>query len=266
MNTAIRSTFAAFAALPALAFAHSPFLLPSATVLSKPAWITVDGAATEDIFDYSAPLRLNDLVVTAPDGSALAPENDLTGRLRRVFDLKLQQPGTYRIRGENGGILARYKDAQGKNTVWRGTAADFAARVPKDAADLKLGESVGRVEAYVTLGKPNAVRPTGQGLELVAVTHPNDLYAGEEARFRFTYDGKPVAAGTKVEVVAGGRRFRDANETIELATDANGEVRVKWPGPGLYRLEISTTDGKTSLPQIRERRLSYAATLEVLPQ
>lgn len=266
MKTALRSTLVVLAMLPTLALAHSPFLLPSATVLSKPAWITVDGSATDVLFDYSAPLRLSELIVSAPDGSAVTPENDLTGKLRRVFDLNLQQTGTYRITGVTGGVNARYKDAEGKNKSWRGAAADFEKNVPKDAIDLKLGESAGRIEAFVTVGKPTPINATGKGLELVPVTHPNDLYSGEEARFRFTLDGKPVAAGMKVEIIAGGRRFRNANEEIELKTDANGAVKVKWPTPGLYRIEIAMKDDKTSLPQIKERRISYAAVLEVLPQ
>ena len=34
----------------------------------------------------------------------------------------------------------------------------------------------------------------------------------------------------------------------------------------MYWLEASTQDGKTSVPQASQRRLSYVATLEVLPQ
>ena len=34
----------------------------------------------------------------------------------------------------------------------------------------------------------------------------------------------------------------------------------------MYWLETTISDDKTSLPQARQRRLSYVATLEVLPQ
>jgi hypothetical protein len=34
----------------------------------------------------------------------------------------------------------------------------------------------------------------------------------------------------------------------------------------MYWLETTSTDDKTSLPQAKQRRLSYVATLEVLPQ
>ena len=51
-----------------------------------------------------------------------------------------------------------------------------------------------------------------------------------------------------------------------MKTDANGEFVVTWPEAGMYWLETGTEDDKTSLPQAKQRRLSYVATLEVLPQ
>ena len=54
--------------------------------------------------------------------------------------------------------------------------------------------------------------------------------------------------------------------TIAMIPDANGQFSVTWPEAGMYWLEASTQDGKTSVPQASQRRLSYVATLEVLPQ
>ncbi len=48
--------------------------------------------------------------------------------------------------------------------------------------------------------------------------------------------------------------------------DGNGEFSVTWPEAGMYWLETGTEDTKTSIPQAKQRRLSYVATLEVLPQ
>ena len=39
-----------------------------------------------------------------------------------------------------------------------------------------------------------------------------------------------------------------------------------WPEAGMYWLETGTEDNKTSVKQAAKRRLSYVATLEVLPQ
>lgn len=247
--------------------AHSAFLLPSSTVLSKPQWVTIDGGVGTDMFFFNhAPLRLDGLVVTAPDGSAVAPENLLVGKLRSVFDLNLTQSGTYRVANATSGVSARYKDkATGQNKGFRGTAAAFEKDVPADAEDLQVNESVTRLETFVTVGKPSAFKPTGVGLELVAVTHPNDLYSGEEATFAFHLDGQP-AAGLEVEIVPGGIRYRDKIGEIALKTDAQGRVTLTWPQPGLYRLEVNAKDHKTTVKQAKERRLGYAVVLEVLSQ
>ncbi|WP_428420952.1 DUF4198 domain-containing protein [Methylibium sp.] len=257
----------AFGLSVSLVHAHSAFLLPSSTVLSKPQWITVDGGVGTDMFFFNhAPLRLDGLAVTAPDGSAVTPENLLVGKLRSVFDLNLTQAGTYRIANGFSGVTARYKDkATGQNKGFRGSAASFATDVPADAEELQASESVSRVETFVTVGKPSAIKPTGAGLELVALTHPNDLYSGEQATFAFHIDGKP-AADVDIELVPGGKRYRDKLGETTLKTDAQGRVTVQWPQPGLYRLEASARDNRTTLKQAKERRLLYAVVLEVLPQ
>lgn len=155
----------------------------------------------------------------------------------------------------------------GKPKRWRGTPEKFGAEVPKNAKDLKVSETAGRVETFVTNGAPNAtaLTPTGKGMEMVALGHPNDLFSGEEATFRLLVDGKP-AAGLEVEITRGGTRYRNAQEEIKVTTDASGEFAVTWPEAGMYWLETGSEDNKTSVPQANVRRLSYVATLEVLPQ
>ncbi|QNH11941.1 DUF4198 domain-containing protein [Xanthomonas sp. SI] len=256
------------AVLPFSALAHKAWLQPSQTVLAgeKP-WITVDAAVSNDLFYFNhVPLRLDNLVITAPDGSAVQPQNPATGKYRSVFDVELAQTGTYRLALVNDGLFANWNE-NGQRKRWRGNAASFASEVPKDAKDLQVSQSLGRVETFVTNGAPNqtALKPSGRGLELVPVTHPNDLFAGEKATFKLHIDGKP-APGLDVEIVRGGTRYRNAQDELKLTTDAQGSFSVTWPEAGMYWLETTSEDSKTSLPQAKQRRLSYVATLEVLPQ
>ena len=265
IKTRIATCLAVLCGAFSSAQAHNVWLLPSTTVLSKAEWITVDAAVSNDLFFFNHhPLAIDKLVVTAPDGSAVQPENPHQGKLRSVFDLNLTQSGTYRLAVVNSGLNASYKDASGQPKRWRGTAEKFAAEVPANAQDLKVTQSLGRVESFVTVGKPSAVKPTGQGLELVPVTHPNDLVKGEKATFAFHLDGKP-APGIEVAVVLGATRYRDKMDEIKATTDAQGEFSVTWPAAGMYWVEAGAKDGKTSLPQAQERRLSYTGTFEVLP-
>ena len=156
------------------------------------SWITVDAAVGNDKFHFNhAPLRLDGLAVTAPDGSAAEAENLNRGKLRSTFDLQLKQSGTYRVAVVNDGVFARWKE-DGKPKRYFGKPEGMAQAVPAKADELEVSQSLGRVETFVTAGKPSAVKPVGRGLELAPVTHPNDLYAGETATFQMLLDGQPA--------------------------------------------------------------------------
>jgi len=257
---------AAFLPLPA--YAHKAWLLPSQTVLSgADPWVTVDAAVSNDLFYFNhVPLRLDNLVITAPDGTQVEPQNLATGKYRNVFDLQLTQQGTYRIAVVNKGLMASWQ-ADGKPRRWRGSAEAFATEVPTDATNLRVSESVGRIETFVTNGAPSekAIEPTGVGIEIVSLSHPNDMYAGEEARFRVMIDGKPVS-DLKLEIIRGGTRYRDSQDEMMVTSDAAGEFSVAWPEAGFYWIETSSQGGQSTHPQATERRLTYVATIEVLPQ
>lgn len=256
------------AALPLSAQAHRAWLLPAATVLSSDnPWVTVDAAVSNDIFHMDwAPLRLDSLVVTAPDGSSVTPQNPHTGKYRSSFDLELTKKGTYRVAIVNAGLMAFYEQ-NGERKRWRGTPDRFEQEIPNDATNVQVTQSAGRIETFITAGSPSedALKPTGAGLELVPVTHPNDLFAGEAATFKLVLDGEP-ASGLDVVVIPGGMRYRSAQGDITVKTDAKGEFVVTWPTAGMYWLEASLEDDKTSVPQAKQRRASYVGTFEVLPQ
>lgn len=259
-------------ALPTASHAHRAWMLPSATVLSgQEPWVTVDAAVSTDLFyaDHNA-LRLDGLTIVAPDGARAAPENLATGKFRSTFDLKLAQPGTYKLAVVNDTLLASWK--QGTETRrWRGTAEGLAKDVPADAAELRVTRSQSRAETFVTAGKPSdrALQPQGQGLEMVPVTHPNDLLAGQPATFAFLLDGQP-AAGLEVTVIPGGIRYRDKLGESKVVADADGRVRITWPAAGLYWINASHGGAGMQAPAGTRaqpaRRASYSATLEILPQ
>lgn len=290
-----RSTLALAAALcllPLSAIAHKQWLVPSATVVAgQDAWVTVDAAVSNQLYypDHMA-MRLDGIAITAPDGSVSKPQNPATGKYRSVFDVSLEQEGTYRIANVSGGVSARWdtpeslaaakaaKDGKapagggmggpggGRGGFLRNaTAEDLATKIPKNAQNVQVTEGIGRVETFVTHGAPSAIAPIGKGLELAPVTHPNDLFAGEEATFKLLVDGQP-AAGVEIEIIRGGTRYRNAQDELKASTGADGSFKVTWPEAGMYWLEASATDAKTSVPQAKQRRLMYVATLEVLPQ
>jgi uncharacterized GH25 family protein len=278
---------AATLAAPA-AIAHRMWMLPSSTVVSgTDNWVTVDAAVSNDLFYFDhRPLSATP-VVTQPDGTPGKVENQATGQFRSTFDLHLTQQGTYRITILNQGVFGSYKLNGETKMIPRGTRADqLASVIPAGATDVNTTQSFMRNEIFVTQGAPTSTvfKPTGQGIEMVPVTHPNDLIAGEPATFQFLNDGKP-AAGLFVTVIPGGNRYRDSLGQIDLKTGADGKVTVNWPNPGMYWLNVTPTApqpegegrpgaarpaGAPAAPGMRGpggpggRRVSYTTTLEVL--
>lgn len=267
--------FAAVAALAALtaspASAHRQWMMPSSTVLSgDDVWVTVDAAVSNDLFYFEhQPLRLDAMKAWAPDGTEVQLENKATGRYRSTFDVHLTQQGTYRIASVADMLMGSY-DLNGKTErLPRGTtAANLAERVPAGATNVKTAEANNRNELFVTVGEPTTTlfKPTGKGIELVPVTHPNDLVAGEAATFQFLLDGKP-AADLPVTVIPGGIRYRDQLGEQHLKTGADGKVEVSWSEPGMYWMNVTTPQadgGEEGTPPPIARRASYVTTLEVL--
>ncbi|KQM20673.1 nickel uptake transporter family protein [Sphingomonas sp. Leaf24] len=267
---------AALFSIPTVVSAHRLWMLPSGTVFSgTDSWVTVDFAASNDLFyaDHQ-PGRLDGVKVWQPDGSAGQVQNGATGRYRSVFDVKLDQPGTWKIGTEMSGLMGSFKvNGEEKRVGGRGgppgpdgvrrpplTVAD----IPADATDVKLIETSNRNEIFVTAGEPTrtVLKPTGKGLEIDFVTHPDELVAGEQARFRFLVDGRP-APGLKVTVVPGGKRYRNAEGARELTTGTDGVLAIDWPAAGMYWLSASHEDAKPSVARATARRMGYVTTLEV---
>jgi uncharacterized GH25 family protein len=266
--------FAATAALAALiavpASAHRQWMMPSSTVVSgDDVWVTVDAAVSNDLFYFEhQPMRLDAMKAWAPDGSEAAIENKSTGRYRSTFDVHLTQKGTWRIASVADMLMGSYDLAGKTERLPRGTtAANLAERIPAGATNVKTAEANNRNEIFVTVGEPTTTlfKPTGKGIELAPVTHPNDLFSGEAATFQFLLDGKP-AANLPVTVIPGGIRYRNDLGEMTLKTDAEGKVEVTWPEPGMYWLNVTTpqTEGAEGAPPPIERRASYVTTLEVL--
>jgi uncharacterized GH25 family protein len=258
---------------PFLSHAHRGWIMPAATVLSadKP-WVTFDAAVSNDIFHADhAPFRLEGISVMSPDGTQIALQNISVGKYRSTFDLELAGQGTYKVYNASNSLRARWVDEQGQRQSWPdrreiADIKDFAKNVPQNAKDLNVSQSSRRIETFVTAGTPSTqvFKSTNEGLELVPITHPNDLYAGETAQFSLLIDGKP-AVGAEVLVLAGGMRYRNAQDEITAVTDKDGTFSITWPAAGMFWLNSSYKDGKAKAPAT-ERQGSYTATFEVLPQ
>src|SRR5690606_34547461 len=102
-------------------------------------------------------------------------------------DVPLKKQGTYRIALTSEGLMGFY-ELNGQRQRWRGTRGEIS-KIPAGATNVQINESISRTETFVSLGTPNdtALKPTGRGVEMIPVTHPTDLVAGEQAVMRFLF-------------------------------------------------------------------------------
>jgi hypothetical protein len=252
------------------ASAHRGWLLPSATMVEKKeAWVAIDGAISEGLFDFDhVPLRLDGLAVTDPDGATAVAQGAVLGKLRSTLDLQLPKDGTYRLALVNNNVIGSYK-LNGEVKRFRATEANLAKEIPQGAQEVKTTTTHARLETFVSANKTStgALKPTGQGLELVPVTHPNELLAGESARFRFQLNGKPLP-NFPFSMVPGGVKYRGTLGELRFTTDANGEASFTLPAANMYWLtaKYPVEQPKGPSDAAEARRYAYSATLEVLPQ
>lgn len=260
---------ASLVAVAPAAQAHRFWIKPTVTVVSgKDQWIGFDAAISNDLFfaNYHA-IDISTISITAPDGTARDLQNAKEGHIRSTFELKLDTEGTYRVAGGMMAIRASWKEG-GEEKNFQGSIDElFAAGIPaKNPSEMYILNRT--TETYVTLGAPtdSLFAPKGSGLELVPVTHPNDLYSGEEATFKLLEGGKPLA-GQAVDIVPGGDRYRDKVGAIKVTTADDGSFSVTWPTAGRYFFEVDTESkvelqGGISVPSYN----GYGIVLEVLPQ
>ena len=262
MKKQLTAALALLILAPQAAHAHRAWLLPSSTILSgDTAYVTVDAAVSNELFYFNHnPMKLDGLTISQPDGA----KNASTGKYRSTFDVPLKADGTYRLALVSDGLTASYK-VNGERKRWRGKPEDLAKDIPQGAEELKVTHAQRRIETFVTRGKPSELKVSGAGLEAEMVTHPNDLISGEEASFKLLLDGK-AAANVKVEVVPGGGRYRDKVGDFAVTTDADGAFKIKFPEPGMYYIEASVEDDKPGFKEAKQRRATFGATLEVMPE
>jgi hypothetical protein len=231
-------------ALPQMAGAARPWMLPSETMFagSGNEWLTVDAAISSDLYYFDHPGQDWQPVVIAPDDSIVPVENRAVGKLRQTFDLGIKAKGTYKIAITNEMLIGNYMLNGERKMLPRGTMpATLATALPQGATDVQTAITATRIETFVTAGEPDrkVFATTGKGLEMVPITHPNDLAVGEAASFRFLLNGKP-AAGLDVVAIPGGIRYRSDLKQMDARTDAQGKVSFTWPEAGMYWISLST--------------------------
>lgn len=245
--------------------AHTPYLLPTSFEAQPRAVISVDASFADKFFIPEVAFGETRFAVTAPDGSVTPMADVRQFKTRTVAEHQLpDEKGTYRVStGPRLGAVFRSWERNGKVE----TARDPATPTPADARLLSHYQSLSVSETYITVGKPSraALAPPGKGLEIVPVTHPADLFAGEKFDFTVQYDGRPLAA-QKVEIFRSAMDLASQHSVDALTTDGEGRISYALPKSGIYLALVryrADAPAGAAAPQYGN---NYTLTFRVLAQ
>jgi hypothetical protein len=260
----------ALAGAACAAQAHRPWMIPNTSVIESDrgeTWATIDAAISEGLFETDfMPQKLDGLTVTDPDGATAPAPAATVGKHRATVDIRLPKDGTYRMTLAAVNVMGSYK-VNGEMKRFRATEQAARNEIPAGATDVRRMTMVQRQDTFVTLNKPTpgALKATGAGLEMVALTNPTELRAGEKATFRFQLDGKPLA-NFPFSLIPGGVKYRGTLNEVRLTTGANGEASFTLPAPNMYWLSASYPANAPRGMDGPPKRYSYSATFEILPE
>ncbi len=216
--------------------AHTPFIAPTAFEPAHKGWISLDAGFAETFFHSDVAFDKGNFRVLTPAGNWVAPARLEHFTSRSVLEYQAQQEGTYRFTtGSRFGSVFRMYEINGERKHTR----DSKEVLPAGHKLLDHYQSVTLAETYVSLKTPTkaALAAYNKGLELVPITHPNDLYAGEDFEFSVLLDGKPLARQTAS--VYRTQVFTEQQQPLLTATtDRNGKASIKLNDAGIYLLHL----------------------------
>ncbi len=269
-------------ALAQVATAHTPYLKPT-TFAPDRAFVTVEAALSEgNFFVPDFPIRgPGDFWATGSNGAPVKAETVTPLKEFVAVEIALPADGTYRIStGERPGRAAKWAKVGG---AWQMVRPAGAAGGPPRAeparpggprvveesavpagAETMTAQTYLRADTYVTRGAPTrgALKPTGQGVEVEPITHPNEIFAGEAFRFRVLNDGKPLP-GVAFSIARAGDAYSEKRYAYDGKSDAAGAASVTFAQPGAYVLEAHYPIRAEGAAEPVARSTVYSLTFEV---
>ncbi|WP_353295688.1 DUF4198 domain-containing protein [Thalassolituus maritimus] len=212
--------------------AHTPYIAPTSFEPVMGGYVTLDASFAEAFFIPEAAFSGSEYTVTETTGEQVSPDTVTELKTRVVVEHKLEDEGTYRIStgSREGGVFLFYEvDGESKR------AMNPTEPLPEGAEVKMHFQSITRADTYVTHKKPSntAVKVEETGLQILPLTHPNSIFAGEEAQVKLIFDGE-AHQNTLEAYPANGEHEA---ESTKFESNDNGVVNFTLPA-GKYLLKV----------------------------
>lgn len=237
--------------------AHVAYLKPLQFEPVRGGKVTLDASFAEQFFVPEAAISNASFEVITPSGDLMSVDNVVDLSTRNVLEHTLEEEGTYQFStGKRMGAIFRVYEKDGERGSMRGNDEPL----PKGAVLKEHFQSVTFASTYVTKKGPteNALAPRNEGLEFVAINHPNSLFANESFSFKVLFNGKPLT-DHDVSIYQGKDQFAEESDVEKITTDAKGQAAFTPSAQDVYLMQVRL---RTDAPEGAEvPTYSYTTTL-----
>lgn len=179
-----------------------------------------------------------------PDGAPLKPEQQFSSPQRRIVEARADAKGTYTLAVTRTGSPMYYSKLT--DDSWVAKAKDELTAQEKEGAKV-FGGYFQHIKSYVTLHTPTDTwqKPLGHALEIIPLSHPNLIYAGDALKVKVLYMGKPVKDAVISGIYQGYRAKEHGKTPVSAKTDEQGVASLTFDQPSRWLITIKHVENQT---------------------
>jgi uncharacterized GH25 family protein len=197
-----------------------------------------------------------------PNGKALKPVQVFNGKNRRVIEANATQKGTYTLGISRTGAPMYYSKLA--DDSWVAKSKDQLTYAEKTGLKVS-GGYFQHTKSYVTLHTPTDSwkKPVGHTLEIMPLSHPNKLFAGNVLRVKVLYKGAPLTNTTLVGIAQGDRAKKHGETAISTTTNERGIARLPFDWATRWLITVTHAETLENNPKANLHEHKASLMLEV---
>jgi len=226
---------------------------------------SVDVSRSAQTFVAEANHEVKTLNMTSPNGENSQLSAAYSGKVKEVFDLEFNAPGTYHLVSPMTQVfLSFYHDQQGKKHKIRMPKSQWHT-LPEGAKPIRTVEKQIITETYISYNGFSEIKQAEtKALQIKLAQHPNKIRAGQPLMFTLTFNGKPVKEA-EVALTSVNEFYYQESDKVELnlTQQDNGIAKFAGQKPGRYLLGVEFGMALDNNPHADDRSVERFLSFQI---
>lgn len=214
---------------------HQKWLWPNRFVAEKaPVWLSFDVTWSDEPFNAEKGVGDQPLSIVDPAGGRESPSRIFIGKTKSTAEAELVREGTYRVEAVDPLAYWTRVEKDG-HEQWIKKPKNVVTGAKITRADLYWAKAV----AYITVGKQTEMRTSDKAdpLDLVPLTHPNEIPAGRPLELRVLSYGAPLPSA-EIRVFGPNNTGHEPIQSTKCDDQGLGKIQIDKAGRYLFTCEI----------------------------